>query len=78
LVDAWEDGGIPIGAVVLGIYRTFENAARAPQMLRRRIRQIAYCAPEVYGAYELIVEDEACGHGDLRKSLRRHLLKDRA
>jgi hypothetical protein len=73
---AWEAAGIPIEAVVLGMHRTFENARRGPQnALVPRIRTIAYSAPEIYAAAEQLVEDEVAGHGDFRKSLRRHFFE---
>jgi hypothetical protein len=77
LLCAWQDGGVPLEAVLLGIHRTFENARRGPENAGlRRIRSLAYCAPEIYAAYEQLVDDETAGHGDLRKSLWRHFFRE--
>ena len=49
-VRAWFEAGIPLAAVLLGIETTLRNRRRGSPA--GQVRSIAYCAPEVYDAWE--------------------------
>ena len=48
-LDSWQQAGIPLSAVLLGVMHTFEHFHAGPG--RQRIRKLAYCYPEVLRAW---------------------------
>lgn len=49
-VEAWFEAGIPLAAVLVGMEITFRNLRRKSPAAQ--VRSIAYCAAEVYDAWE--------------------------
>ncbi|HXJ95520.1 MAG TPA: hypothetical protein VMT20_21975 [Terriglobia bacterium] len=49
LIESWKEAGIPLGAVLIGIERTFEKYARRPQRFRK-VNGLAYCSQSVMEA----------------------------
>jgi hypothetical protein len=55
-LTAWQEAGIPLTAVILGIQRTF--AGFHPRPGNERIRSLRYCKAEIYtAAHELWPEE---------------------
>ena len=50
LVEAWKDAGIPLGAVLKGIDRSFEKYHSSKRRRFSTVNSIAYCSQEVLGA----------------------------
>ena len=55
-IDAWNEAGIPLTAVLLGIERTFENFR--PQWPGNRPRTLRYCWPEILKAWRELADVE--------------------
>jgi hypothetical protein len=47
LVEAWQQAGIPLDAVLRGIDQTFENWRKRPRGRTEKVNSIAYCAPAI-------------------------------
>ncbi|MGA3168076.1 MAG: hypothetical protein ABSA41_12475 [Terriglobia bacterium] len=75
-VAAWEDAGIPLEAVLLGMTRAFQSFR--PTLSSRRIRSVSYCSQSVAESAATLVKDSTAGHGELRRALRREFLGERS
>lgn len=50
LVESWKDAGIPLGAVLKGIDRSFEKYHAAKRRRFSAVNSVAFCSQEVLGA----------------------------
>jgi len=51
LIESWKEAGVPLGAVLAGIERTFERYAKRPRRFSK-VNSLAYCSPAVLEAAE--------------------------
>ena len=58
LVESWKDAGIPLGAVLKGIDRSFEKYHSAKRRRFSTVNSVAYCSQEV------LVAAREMAHGD--------------
>ena len=51
LIESWKEAGLPLGAVLAGIERSFGKFKKRPQRFRK-VNSLAYCSQEVLRAAE--------------------------
>ncbi len=59
LVESWKDAGIPLGAVLKGIDRSFEKYHSAKRRRFSTVNSVAYCSQEVLGAAREMAHGDA-------------------
>ena len=59
LVESWKDAGIPLGAVLKGIDRSFEKYHGAKRRRFSTVNSVAYCTQEVLGVAREMAHGDA-------------------
>ena len=59
LIETWKNAGVPLGAVLKGIDRSFEKYHSAKRRRFSTVNSVAFCAQEVLGAAREMARGEA-------------------